>query len=272
MLPKYLIWVTILLAPRPTIRLSSQEAEMTQTTDRTRLSVNRPLQKSILVAEARGMTRLLALRDLLRDAPRRSLLVVIFAVSLSLSVLGRSAEAAPIAFTGLVSSQNTSVPQLVGTIAGVAGESIEISFLGIGGDADIGSGDVLFRAVGGGLDFTWVAGQGLTAATHRLAPTPVAIGGPTASARGFSFLSVNYTAAVGASVDIFWLGSFDFDGRYTFGTDLLGNSYNDSGIPSSIRPWLQYERVSDVPEPALLLIIGSGGLLARLGRRKVRNS
>ena len=180
------------------------------------------------------------------------------------------AEAAPIAFTALVSSAN-SRPFLAGTIPGVAGQSIEISFLGMGGDADAGSGDSLFRALGGGLDFTWVAGQQTTAATHRLAPTPIVVG-PTTSARGFSFLPVNYLAAPGASVDVIWLLHNDFDGRYTFGTDLLGISFDDSATPSSVRPWLQYEYVQDapVPEPTTLILVTSGlmGMGARQWRRR----
>jgi hypothetical protein len=179
------------------------------------------------------------------------------------------AEAAPIAFTALLSPANSPRPFAAGTIPGVAGQSIEISFLGIGGDADAGSGDSLFRALGGGLDFTWVAGQGTTAATHRLSPTAIVVG-PTTSARGFSFLPVNYLAAPGASVDVIWLLHNDFDGRYAFGTDLLGTSFNDSAIPSSVRPWLQYEYVQDapVPEPTSIVLVTSG--LVGLGVRRWR--
>ena len=198
-----------------------------------------------------------------------SLAVVLsaFAVfSLPLSI-----EAAPIVFTDVVSSADPR-PGLVGTIAGMPGQSVQISFIGIGGDADAGSGDTVFQALGGGLNFTWAAGQMTTPATHRLSPTPPAVGAPTTSGRGFSFLPVSYVAAPGASVDIHWLSHFDFDGRYTFGTDLLGNSYNDSAIISSVRPWLQYEYVADVsaiPEPMSIVLVGTGlaGMTLRRHRR-----
>ncbi len=90
---------------------------------------------------------------------------------------------------------------LVGTITSNPGETISITKLGIGGDADSTSGDAMFRLVGGGLDFTWVAGQFSTPADFRLAPTTITAG-PTISARSISYADVSLSATAGSTLSV----------------------------------------------------------------------
>jgi hypothetical protein len=185
-------------------------------------------------------------------------------VSLSLallSLIAPSAHATAI-FTALVGINSPlqadaiagGFDVLIGTIPGVSGANIVITGLGIGGDSDAGAGDNRFQIVdGASVDVQWVAGQQTTPATYRLDPTPV-VAGPNANARGISFIDVNHVLAVGASAVIYWDYHFDYDGRYTFASDPLGNFYDDSPFPASIRALVRYEIVA-VPEPGTMLLL-----------------
>ncbi len=167
-------------------------------------------------------------------------------------------------FTGLVANTSPTIPNnspgainvLVGTIDLQAGESINVTRLGIGGDSTAASGDNRFRMVGAGLDFTWIAGQQSTAADFRLAPAP---------SGGFSFTNpgdVNFTSLEGQTISIFWDYHFDFDGGNSVNaTDPLGNSFNDTSFAAAIRPWLQFEfNNASVPEANSFLLMLLGGL------------
>jgi hypothetical protein len=200
-----------------------------------------------------------------------------FHVSLSLVLLplfASSAQATAI-FTAIVGINSPAQADalvggsdvLIGTIPGVPGANIVITGLGIGGDSDSGAGDNRFQIVDGvSLDVQWVAGQQATPATYRLNPTPV-VAGPTSSARGFSFIDVNHVLAVGASAVIYWDYHFDYDGRYTFASDPLGNFYDDSPFPSSIRALVRYEIVG-IPEPGTMLFLA--GVFLCICRRSKR--
>src|SRR5688572_16729612 len=111
----------------------------------------------------------------------------------------------------------------VGSIPGSPGSLIEIVNIAIGGDADATSGDAVFRLVGGGLDFTWTSGQSGTIATYDLGATPPT--GP-GSDRGFTYSGpISFFATEGTSLNIFFVAHFDFDGRFTNATDILGNVF-----------------------------------------------
>jgi hypothetical protein len=178
--------------------------------------------------------------------------------------LGSPAHAAAV-WTTLTGVHTTQPAVKIGDITGQAGQSIVIDMLGIGGDADSFSGPNIYRLVGGGIDITWGAGngQGAFSATYVLDPTPDAAG-PTISARGFSYMDINLVAALGASLEVFWVSHFDYDGRYTYATDALGNFYNDSAFTSSIRPWIAYDMASlspvPLPAPVFLLALALGVL------------
>ncbi|WP_206080349.1 VPLPA-CTERM sorting domain-containing protein [Pacificoceanicola onchidii] len=154
-----------------------------------------------------------------------------------------------------------------------AGDQLLITMLGIAGDSRATSGDNRFRLTSSGTtaDFTWVAGQQSTAADYRLAPTPEpgALGFPST---GFTYQSVSYLLAPGEGFNVFWDYHHDYDGRYAGATDILGNAFDDSAFPSSIRAWVQFEIVeaAAVPVPAALplLLAGLGGLGLATRRRR----
>ena len=125
--------------------------------------------------------------------------------------------------------------KLMGTIPGKPGQKIVIKKLGICGDSAPGSGSNRFKVSGGGLNFSWYAGQNSPGGTHKLAPTqPIPGGG-----HGFTYKAVTYTAQVGASLQIHWDYHYDWDGLYCNTTDSEGNAYKDP--PSSVRVWVFYE-------------------------------
>ncbi len=139
----------------------------------------------------------------------------------------------PKVLTG-VGSGGAKIP--IGTIAAKAGATIVIDKLGICGDADASSGPVRYHAFGGGLDFTWAAGQNNNpGSTHFLPPTQ-STGG---QGRGFTYADVNYKAQVGQSVSVEYEFTNDGDGLHCTGTDVEGNSYNDSKSSSS-RGWVRW--------------------------------
>ncbi|MBM4353572.1 MAG: hypothetical protein FJ109_07200, partial [Deltaproteobacteria bacterium] len=139
----------------------------------------------------------------------------------------------PKVLTGMVTGSPT---QVVGTISGVPGIKIKIIKIGICGDSDATSGPNQFQASGGGINFTWEAGQSGQGSTHVLSPTPNKGG----SARGFSYKDVSYTADVGQGKTISFTFHNDYDALYCQDTDTQGTNYNDSGTVSSVRPWVLY--------------------------------
>jgi len=131
---------------------------------------------------------------------------------------------------------NTSkAPTIVaGTIPGVVGKSIVINRIGMCGDSDVSSGDNRFLVQGGGVDFSFTAGQTATSATHDLGVT-----GPGGA--GFTYADVTYTASQGASVTITWDYHNDWDYKPCVATDSEGNAYNDASTAiTSVRPWIRY--------------------------------
>jgi hypothetical protein len=184
--------------------------------------------------------------------------------AISIFFVHSNANSATVLYTELFSFGSVGVGEgdiLVEMLAGASGKQIKILKLGIGGDADQGSGPIGFRAIGGGVDFTWAAGQethfGSDIPTYKLAPTPETV----SSGRGFSYSGdLSLVLNEGAGLEIYSDFRRDFDGRYTIGSDLLGNNYDDSAVPSSFRPWVLYEYVdvAAVPEPATWLMMISG--------------
>jgi hypothetical protein len=127
--------------------------------------------------------------------------------------------------------------------------------LGVAGDADAGSGPVLFSALGVGLDFSWSAGQEAAGATYTLGPTPYI--GATGPERGFVYATVSEWADADSPIAIFWHGNLEPDGSHTSAFDWQGTFFNDP--PGSTRAWLRYELVP-VPEPSTLALAAFGAL------------
>jgi len=127
-------------------------------------------------------------------------------------------------------------PFTIGTIPGKPGMKIVISKVGLCGDADCSAGPKRFVAVGGGLNFSWAAGQNQCDATHWLGCTQPTQG----NGRGFVYADVVQTAAVGQSVDVKIDLNKDWDGHYCHDTDTEGNAYDDSGNNVSVRGWVLY--------------------------------
>jgi hypothetical protein len=156
---------------------------------------------------------------------------------------------------------------LLGTIQGQAGYRIKIDRIGIGGDADAASGKQAFRAIGGGLNFVFAAGQNQNppfAMDYVLAPTSQTSG---AHGRSLSLMWLNdVLAQPGESVELRWLGTADWDGHYTVDTDPMGTNIDDSRLLASARAWVQYSYVP-VPEPCGIgaVIVG----LSVIGRRRL---
>lgn len=186
--------------------------------------------------------------------------------------------------------QASSTPGLVNvTMSGVnpladlgaafsAGDQIHISRIGMAGDSRASSGDNRFRLVSGsgGTDFTWVAGQQSTPADYRLAPTPEP-GTVSGSSTGFTYAVVDYTLNADEIFTVSWDHHFDYDGRFAGATDILGNAFNDSAFPSSIRAWVQFDVVTGgaaaVAEPGLIaffvLALTMFGALRRKAARAI---
>ncbi|HVL40365.1 MAG TPA: hypothetical protein VM328_13330 [Fimbriimonadaceae bacterium] len=197
-------------------------------------------------------------------------LLVGLTVALIAPAFGAQLVYAPMAHYALGSTHLQN--KLLGSIDGQADHRIHILAIGIGGDANISSGNQIFKAVGGGLDFSWTAGQNRFGApftpTYTLQPTPLT---QAPFGFGFTYLGVDLWADEGASLEVRWLGTADWDGCYTYGVDLKGTLFNDSAIPNSARGWILYELVrtpAAVPAPGALLSFALGfGLRRRLVRR-----
>lgn len=144
-------------------------------------------------------------------------------------------------FGGVFSAVGTSAMSptvLLGTIPGKAGKKIKITKIGICGDSDQSSGANRFKVSGGGLNFSWYAGQNNPGGTYQLAVTPPTNG----SGRGFSYKTVSHVAQVGASLSVHWDYHYDWDGRYCDAQDSEGNVYKDAA--STVRAWVLYDYVN----------------------------
>ncbi len=134
------------------------------------------------------------------------------------------------------SSKNPTI--LLGTIPGKPGKKIKVVKLGICGDSRNSSGSNRFKISGGGLGFSWYAGQNNPGGTYKLSPTTSKNG----SGYGFTYKTVNHIGQAGASLAVHWDYHYDWDGLYCHDTDSEGNSYKDT--PSSVRAWVKYEYVN----------------------------
>jgi cysteine-rich repeat protein len=140
----------------------------------------------------------------------------------------------PVQAFSAVALNNQSPTLTMGTIPGKAGKQIVIYKIGICGDSAQSSGSNQFRVSGGGLNFTWHAGQNNPGSTHTLSPTV-----PKGAGHSLSTMQVSYTASVGSSLTVQWTYHNDWDGYRCTDTDELGNTYND-GTASSVRVWVMY--------------------------------
>ena len=123
---------------------------------------------------------------------------------------------------------------VMGTIPAVDGKSIRITRVGICGDADSSSGPKQFTIGGGGLGFSWEAGQWQYNSNHYLGHTD-----PSGGGNGFVFSDVNYVAASGNALDVQYTYNGDWDGAGGCdASDGEGNMYIDPG--TSVRVWVQY--------------------------------
>lgn len=132
----------------------------------------------------------------------------------------------------VTSSQSPTVT--MGSIPAISGKKIRIHKLGICGDSRNTSGANQFRLSGGGLNFTWHAGQNNPGSTHTLQPTPV-----KGASYGFTYQAVNYLANAGQSLTLQWTYHNDWDSLRCTDTHELGNVYNDP-TASSVRAWVLY--------------------------------
>jgi hypothetical protein len=126
---------------------------------------------------------------------------------------------------------------LMGSIPAMAGKRIAIQKVGICGDADADSGPKGFHATGGGVDFTWAAGQNQIGVTHWLGHCPKTGSDPQ---NGFVYADVAHQGSPGGEVNIYINHNDDWDGNYCQDTDTKGNAYNDSGNNVSVRVWVLY--------------------------------
>jgi hypothetical protein len=201
-----------------------------------------------------------------------------------LVAIGAAAPAAaqPQVFTARISNANsgsgTDPDFLMGTIPALAGQSIRVIRVGLAGDAEIQSGPQAFQLVGGGLDFTWGAGQSnppQVPLDHVLSPTVAEVGSPVGG-RGFTYSAdLNLTGISGQSMQVRWRGTSDWDGLFAWGTDSEGTSFDDSAAPSSARAWVLYEYTaaavptsSPISTTLLVGLIALAGLLV-LGRARL---
>ncbi len=150
----------------------------------------------------------------------------------TISVIG--APSAKAILTGLVSGNPT---QTMGQINPIPGKKVRILKVGICGDSEQSSGPNGFRLQGNGINITFGAGASDPGVNYFLGVTPNKGG----QARGFVYGTVGVVSAVGATVTLSFISHSDYDGLYCVDVDTEGNSYNDSGSPSSNRAWVQYQ-------------------------------
>lgn len=139
---------------------------------------------------------------------------------------------------GVVTGYGSGSPsKVIGTIPAIPGKKIRITKVGICGDSSANSGPNRFDVAGGGVNFSFSAGQNKNGgATHWLSPTP-----KQGASHGFTYASVSYTTAVGAAMTVTWAYQYDWDGYRCTGADEDGKSYSDP--TSSVRGWVKYEYI-----------------------------
>ena len=126
---------------------------------------------------------------------------------------------------------------LMGTIPAIPGKKIAISKVGICGDADADSGPKGFHATGGGVDFTWAAGQSQPNSTYWLGHCGKTGDDPK---NAFVYASVSHQASPGSEVSIYINHNSDWDGNHCYDHDSKGNWYDDSNNNVSVRAWVLY--------------------------------
>ncbi len=148
---------------------------------------------------------------------------------------GAAAPSAAVVFTA--SALDTEDGKVIGTIPGSPGKNIRVIRVVICGDADAASGPAKFSAVGGGMDFSWAAGQNNPGATYFIGVTPPSVGG---AARGFVYQTVSeVTTQKGAALTITMVTQNDYDALFCQATDVDGNAYADP--IGSVRGWVRYQ-------------------------------
>ena len=137
-------------------------------------------------------------------------------------------------FTAVVG--NNEDGKVIGTIPAVAGKKIRVIRVAICGDADASSGPAIYRVTGGGVDFTWAAGQNNPGPTYFIGSTPVVSGG----ARGFVYKTISeLTSQAGAALTVKMDAQNDHDALFCQASDEDGNPYSDASGTS--RGWVKYQ-------------------------------
>ena len=147
---------------------------------------------------------------------------------------------------------------LVATFTPNANETLHILGLGIGGDVGGNWSTVVYYLTGGGLNFTFSAGNSGKDGNPNLY-----LGSGNNQLQSVIGGSAELTAQAGATVYLKVLFRNDPDGGMMNGSsDPFGNTFYDSGVSSTWttsaqRVWINYETLAPVPEPASLALFAS---------------